>query len=863
MHRFNRKKYSNCKECPLRDEVCVKGLTEAPSEPKFVIVGDYPSDSEVVTKRPFTNYASKWLDGALRYGDIRRQSVHMTYAVCCKPPKSYGGSYELSEAVKCCKPGLEAELKWLKEDCGVRAISVVGGIAVGMLGIKFKLLQCRGSVYLYEGLPVVPTYAPEFIMRGKQKEMTTWICDFKKAYGFLYNKYKKPVENFNLFPTLKDVKDFYKKAVEKKAVLGVDIETTGLTPEHGDIIVCGFAIDHKTAIAIPRLKQGGQQYWDLKERPQVKKYIRKLLELPTIYQNGLFDVYFLEQKGYPVKNFYGDTMVMHHNIHPELPHGLDYITSIYGSTPYWKNTLKDRPGSILNLPDDELRTYNLRDCIVMKQMYPKLVEDLKELKTYDVYNKISKPLLRKLVDIRKRGMPFSQSRCTRWRKQLVTKIGDIEKDLFKKFKLPEGFNLSSGDHVRLLVFGEVGKQFTNAVNVIDKDYGKDSKLAKNTKKYKNLLACKNIYVNTVPLTIPTSYKKNKSGKSGNTSVDKTAFIALTIACRKRLEAISNKKRPGKTDAEEIIGLQNTLLFISLYLVRQKTEKLRSTYTSFPVGLDKKVHSSLKIGPSTGRLASARPNLQNLPKAGKKMFKAPEGYSIVDGDYSGLELWVLAYLSDDEVLINMIESGMNVHSENTKILYKIDEKDPTWEKRRRTAKTYIFGRNYGGGLPGIYRRIMLENSDLDLTYKEFCDIDDRYRAAHPKYFSWMENVKEQLLSTRTLRNAFGRIRIFLSDENSMLREGLNFPIQSTGADITNKALMKLNDVLEKKYGDEASIIMTVHDSIVLLVKNELLEEVCKLMKKIMTEKVKIGKYNVSPNVDITYGPDWYDQKDLEI
>jgi DNA polymerase-1 len=254
------------------------------------------------------------------------------------------------------------------------------------------------------------------------------------------------------------------------------------------------------------------------------------------------------------------------------------------------------------------------------------------------------------------------------------------------------------------------------------------------------------------------------------------------------------------------------------------------------------------------------NAQNLPKEAKKVFVPEDGWSFVQFDFSNLELRMLAIVSDDDVLKRTFKEGKNVHSENCKAMFQITEEDPLWSAARKACKTYIFGRNYGGGLRGIFERVAKAVPELNLTYRRFCDIDRAYRREHPAYTKWVSRVTERVKATRKLTSCFGRVRHFLGTPSEIVREGLNFPIQSPSADLMNLCLIKVYEYCKGKR--DVKLIGTVHDSVLLEVKDNKVKDTVKDVKTILEAPVKIdGEEYVFP-VDVEVGKSWGDLKEYK-
>jgi len=313
-----------------------------------------------------------------------------------------------------------------------------------------------------------------------------------------------------------------------------------------------------------------------------------------------------------------------------------------------------------------------------------------------------------------------------------------------------------------------------------------------------------------------------------------------------------RRRPPRHE-EELAGIERLMRFIELFREYQDYSKILSTYTKFPI-TDGRVKGRYTIhGTKTGRLSSRDPNMQNIPPSAKPLFVATGGQVLVQADYSNLELRVLAEISDDEPLRAVFAEGKNVHDENTKALFGLDETSEKWKSARKASKTYVFGRNYGGGLRGIFERVSMAVPDLGLTFSRFVEADRRYREAHPAYAKWAEDTVARVRSTRTLHNAFGRVRFFLGRSDEIERTGLNFPIQSTAADILNFALIRLLPALPPG----AKLCATVHDSVIVECDEGQVKEVVGILRQAMEAPVEIGGRSVSFPVDIEVGPSWGD------
>ena len=225
---------------------------------------------------------------------------------------------------------------------------------------------------------------------------------------------------------------------------------------------------------------------------------------------------------------------------------------------------------------------------------------------------------------------------------------------------------------------------------------------------------------------------------------------------------------------------------------------------------------------------------------------------VQADFSNVEMRVQSFETGDKVLQDIFASGKKVHDENVKVMFGITPDDPMFDVCKRAAKTYIFGRGYGGGLRGIYERVTMQVPDLELSYEQFVQCDEEYRLAHPAYVKWHDKIIKQAIENRYVKTAFGRVRYFLGDDQEIKRQALNTPIQGTAADVFNLAIIRLRK--ELKQNRLGILVGAVHDSIIVECDKADATEVAALMKAAMEQTHSLWGMQVSFPVDIEIATD---------
>lgn len=595
---------SKCGECPL-DGCCTKVRGESPLEnPKIAFIGEAPGKEENESGHPFVGAAGQENDRVLAKAGLHRHNAYLLNLTNCRPPQNNLDSDEGQEALVACRPGFEEELTALYR-AGVRTLVPLGAKATSALGIAGPIHKVRGSVYevTVAGLNfwAVPTFHPSYIIRGSWNEEPTMIADVEKATEIALKGYTPPKEDFLLFPKIKDIEARTRDILKRKPLLAIDIETTALEYWNSEIFVMAVGLSSEEAFSIPFYSQHFLPYWKNGDLATVKSCLYEmLLQCPTMYQNAPFDVSHLEAQGFKIGHIAHDVLLIHHAIHPELPHNLGYIVSIYGATPYWKD-IKIKGERMRELPDIELRTYNARDAVVLHQVLKPLLQDLKETETEHIYYDYSLKLIRPTLSITYNGMLIDQKRRRAWKRELESTLEKHESELRELGDLPEGFSLQSPHHLSYWLYGELPRSLPAWQKEIESYDEEGSRKKKASAKYQDLLTKVALYNKIKPLA--RSKSKTKRNKTGYAK-DEKALLLSRLACTTEIELISSFRRPTpehKARLEELTHLREALI---LFQKRQKTAKLLSTYTEFDVGPDGRVHAHYKIhGTATGRLSS--------------------------------------------------------------------------------------------------------------------------------------------------------------------------------------------------------------------------------------------------------------------
>lgn len=282
---------------------------------------------------------------------------------------------------------------------------------------------------------------------------------------------------------------------------------------------------------------------------------------------------------------------------------------------------------------------------------------------------------------------------------------------------------------------------------------------------------------------------------------------------------NNESGKPSTDEETLTNLRLTVkkpdspkaIFLDRLLELRGLEKMYKTYIegwNEKVQDDDRLHGRFLIhGTTSGRLSSAEPNAQQIPKTSvdpniKLQLKAPKGTLYIASDFSQAELRIMAHLSGDETYLNAFNSGQDPHLAIAATKYHIpyeealkiyeDENHPEhkiWKVRRKQAKQIAFGLIYGIGAKLLAVKLSDPKSGIIVTPEEAQKEMDIFFGQHPKLKTFLKKQEKFLRKNGHLVSLFGRKRrlpqIYSSDKGEeayALRLALNFPCQSAASDM---------------------------------------------------------------------------------
>ena len=337
-------------------------------------------------------------------------------------------------------------------------------------------------------------------------------------------------------------------------------------------------------------------------------------------------------------------------------------------------------------------------------------------------------------------------------------------------------------------------------------------------------------------------------------VEELLFQRLGLPTQKK----SSKRTGYSTDQEVLDALSDLHPVPKLILKYRELMKLKTTYLEALPGYlnsaDGCVHTSFsQIATATGRLASSDPNLQNIPVSGiggqvRAAFLPQEGQVFLAADYSQIELRVLAYLSQDQVLVNSFQNNLDIHSLTASRLFDVDQSLVSHEQRQ-IGKRINFSILYGLTPYGL-------SKDLKISLGSAKKYIERFFEQYPGVQSWMDSVVAQAKECGYVTTVWGRRRyvpgIYEKNQNlydAAKRIAINTVAQGTAAELVKKGMLDLEQRLAPF---DAQILLQIHDELLVSVAQDQAGPAQEVLVQVLENVVS---WNVPLQVTIRSGQNW--------
>jgi DNA polymerase-1 len=320
------------------------------------------------------------------------------------------------------------------------------------------------------------------------------------------------------------------------------------------------------------------------------------------------------------------------------------------------------------------------------------------------------------------------------------------------------------------------------------------------------------------------------------------------------------KLPSKGNGSTSVDILEKLReypIVNKVLYYRTLSKLNSTYAQgllSKIDSDGRIHSNFKqTVTATGRISSTEPNLQNIPirtEIGRRLRKAfipNEGYTLLSGDYSQIELRVLSHIAQDSNMISAFKHDADIHTITASEVFKTPV-DKVSKAQRQAAKAVNFGIIYGISDFSLAK-------DINVSVKEAAQYINDYLEYYSGIRFYMTEIVQKAKADGYVTTIYGRRR-YLPELNSpkfSVREfgkrvALNAPIQGSAADIIKIAMVNIYNALKAgKY--RSRLILQVHDELIIETHLDEVDAVRELLIKYMTDYFKLS---VPLKIDFSIG-----------
>ena len=676
-------------------------------------------------------------------------------------------------------------------------IIAVGAEALEMLTGESGILKRRGSIlpFSYDTtIPVVATILPSFLRKGNLPMVFAFSSDLRKAVTVSRVGYQKPERTFihhSGGATFNDFKLELMRLAETKGLLAYDIE--GWYPA---LTCISFSDNPSRAISIP-LNNIFPEWQEDELRELVKKV---LLSTNTgkVAHNMLFDNPVLAMWGIGVKNIFMDTMLAHHTIFQDLPHGLHFLTSMYTWEPYYKDdrTLIDMAGKQV-----EADEYSCKDSAVCLECVEPLLAELVGYNQTEFFFDEIMPRVKSASLMQSYGLPVLEEN----RLELLETSNKESTSLDDKLSL-KGVNPHSHKSTREYLYDELG---------LKRQY-------------------------------------NRKTKRQTTDDEALRILIQMYPLRKELLLdILNARKARKEISTYLEAEQDSgRFFYSVNIGPRPTKK------GYIGGTPSGRYSMGKLLDGSGIPA------QGIPKKLRYMIGVAKPLVIWECDASQAEARVVAWRAGEEFLIEAFLRGEDVHSQTASLLLDLPLESITKEStERRLAKTIKHATNYWIGPRQLQAVVRKDFPGYIFSYSDSRRFIERLRTLYPKTYEWGCAIERRIEGgDRLFRNCFGRLRYLLGAFNQdLVRTAISVDPQSTVADLVIIAKRKCQEEF-KHIGRGVYIFNQVHDSIVGVCLEDDIQEVKAILVKHMEIELPSIEFKGIPlsiPAEFSIGANWRD------
>jgi len=806
---------------------------------RLMIIGEAPGATEDAEGTPFVGRSGKLLREIVSESGVKHFGVVYTNAVRCRPPDN---KTPTTRQIAYCKPYLLSDIDMYKPD----VVMLLGNTPLkSMLG-ESGITNWRGVKIEKDGITYVPTYHPAYVLRN-QSIIGDMLDDFDLVYNILDGKDTSGSASDGY--EIVDVCDVdtaltMLETIKAAPMCSWDTELTGLNPFSGDVmIMMSFAVQNPEKIA-----------WAVRMDDDILDICDTILASPDVKKVG-HNVKFDMNAAYKclgnvVEGVAGDSMLASYVLDP-VPgrHGLkvlagrhlgmyDYDIGISEYTNEHPEANPSNGGDFGLVPADILVEYSALDAIATIELERMLVDRMEDKQRI---------LYEQLLIVASNTLSRMESNGAMIDKHIVDRYVRV-------------YSTVRAEQMRLILADPCVRKYVT-------DRG--------SKEFYMSSVRKSLRSKGLPSDIDNVNKiarrKAKNYKSFNPGSSQQMSAVLYDKRYYGLKCVGFTEKGNKSVKWEYIkGYVDSCVLLPTYRYYTLLSSMLSTYLRPArdnwVDDDGRVRSNYRVvGSRTGRLSSSDPNLQNIPtpekEPGTLLETLPiknifthtwDGGCILAVDYSGMELRVMASVSECAGMIDALNDGEDLHSYVTELLHNVKRSDYTseeWKSIRYRGKwvnwTLLFG--------GSYWTLM---STYNIEEQEAKRLVATYYSQFPEILEYKEYTIAYTREHGYVESPFGRRRYmpYINDSkparrHAAERAAINMPIQSAASDLLLCALIMVQEKIDE-LGLKSLIVNTVHDSLVFDVypgELEILVGIC----KDMMEGLVVAAQSRFPDLDFSW------------
>jgi len=583
--------------------------------------------------------------------------------------------------------------------------------------------------------------------------------------------------------------------------IAFDTETLQLQPEEGKLRLLQLGSFSSRTIVVIDCFELERSDWN---------YLEEFFSSTNRYwlaHNAVFDIGWLQEHGIHFNGFVRCSMIASRlltNGIPQTKHGLDALAKRQLGMEVSKEQQKSDWGA--EVLSKEQLTYAAKDIEVLLELDQVLEQKLRNAQLTRAYV-LECRALPAMAQMWRTGLPWNKEELHQCRIDYEDDIKELGNEFIRELDndLPPGKKLPRN---------EDGTFNLRAKDTGSKRLGTKKYAGFNIKSSKQLLEKLEIILKYTPV--------NNDGKP---SVAKDA-LKNCAADSPTIQTLITWKRREKR--------------------RQMIESIQDKMSD-----DGFVRASyMQLGADTGRMSSIKPNNQQIPRDSefRQCVQAPQGWKIVDADFSQMELRLAAALAKDKNMTAAFQRGEDLHDYTAKQM----------GCDRQIAKSANFGLLYGAGAEGL--RKYAGSSGVVMTTDEAVKIRDNWLTTYSGIRDWQR--KMNYLSRSTEGDEWPETRVPVSNMRRFLKGDLNrttvrcnTPIQGAGAAILKCALGNLWGKVKETGEDKVMIAAAVHDELILLVKEDIADEWADILKTTMEKAEAKWLGDVPALAEVSIGDKW--------